>query len=124
VLKSQDPQEYVPPHLAHERRARLDHALPPHAFSSFPLICLLSSFMTERKACSLTRFCGILSFATVLLFEEMIYQDGQRLNPGLLHYHLPTMAAFSAALQSILVENTECLPSMRRSPDSCPPRQL
>src|SRR5262249_61692422 len=40
-------------------------------------------------------------------FEEMIYQDGQLLNPGLLDYRIPTIADLPPYLQSILVENAD-----------------
>ena len=41
------------------------------------------------------------------LFEEMIYQDGQLLNPGLLDYRIPTMTDLPGDLRSILVENAD-----------------
>ena len=41
------------------------------------------------------------------LFEEMIYQDGQLLNPGLFDYRIPTMEDLPADLRSILVENAD-----------------
>jgi Molybdopterin cofactor-binding domain len=41
------------------------------------------------------------------LFEEMIYQDGQLLNPGLLDYRIPNMEDLPADLRSILVENAD-----------------
>src|SRR5262249_59783829 len=40
-------------------------------------------------------------------FEEMIYQDGQLLNPGLLDYRIPTIEDLPPDLRSILVENAD-----------------
>ncbi len=39
------------------------------------------------------------------LFEEMIYEDGQLLNPTLIDYRVPVMADLPEDFQSILVEN-------------------
>ena len=38
-------------------------------------------------------------------FEQMVYEDGQLLNPGLIDYRVPTMADLPPEFRSILVEN-------------------
>ena len=48
---------------------------------------------------------GVMMGIGHTLFEEMIYQDGQLLNPGLFDYRIPTMEDLPADLRSILVEN-------------------
>ena len=40
-----------------------------------------------------------------MLDVKLIYQDGQLLNPGLLHYRSPTLTDLLTDLRSILVEN-------------------
>ena len=39
------------------------------------------------------------------LFEEMLYEDGQLLNPNLIDYRVPTFAELPGHLETILVEN-------------------
>ena len=39
------------------------------------------------------------------LFEEMLYEDGQLLNPNLLDYKVPTFAELPDKLETILIEN-------------------
>ncbi|MCI0800075.1 MAG: xanthine dehydrogenase family protein molybdopterin-binding subunit [Chloroflexi bacterium] len=39
------------------------------------------------------------------LFEEMLYEDGQLLNPNLIDYHVPTFAELPDKLETILIEN-------------------
>ncbi len=39
------------------------------------------------------------------LFEEMLYEDGQLLNPNLIDYRVPTFAELPDRLETILVEN-------------------
>ena len=41
------------------------------------------------------------------LFEEMIYQDGQLMNPSLLDYRIPAMTDLPDDLRSLLVENAD-----------------
>lgn len=41
------------------------------------------------------------------LFEEMVYQDGQLLNPNLIDYRVPVMADLPEVLETILVENED-----------------
>ena len=50
---------------------------------------------------------GVMMGIGHTLFEEMIYQDGQLLNPGLFDYRIPTMEDLPADLRSILVENAD-----------------
>src|SRR4030095_336092 len=50
---------------------------------------------------------GVMMGIGHTLFEEMIYQDGQLLNPGLLDYRIPNMEDLPADLRSILVENAD-----------------
>jgi CO/xanthine dehydrogenase Mo-binding subunit len=50
---------------------------------------------------------GVMMGIGHTLFEEMIYQDGQLLNPGLLDYRIPTMTDLPGDLRSILVENAD-----------------
>ena len=39
------------------------------------------------------------------LFEEMLYEDGQFLNPNLIDYHVPTFSDMPEELETILIEN-------------------
>jgi CO/xanthine dehydrogenase Mo-binding subunit len=39
------------------------------------------------------------------LFEEMLYEDGQLLNPNLIDYKVPTFAELPDKLETILIEN-------------------
>ena len=39
------------------------------------------------------------------LFEEMLYEDGQLLNPNLIDYKVPTFAELPGKLETILIEN-------------------
>ena len=41
------------------------------------------------------------------LFEEMLYEDGQLLNPNLIDYHVPTFAELPDKLETILIENED-----------------
>ena len=41
------------------------------------------------------------------LFEEMLYEDGQLLNAGLLEYRVPTFADLPGSFRSILIENED-----------------
>ena len=41
------------------------------------------------------------------LFEEMLYEDGQLLNAGLLDYRVPTFGDLPESLRSILIENED-----------------
>jgi CO/xanthine dehydrogenase Mo-binding subunit len=50
---------------------------------------------------------GVMMGIGHTFFEEMIYQDGQLLNPGLLDYRIPTIEDLPTDLRSILVENAD-----------------
>jgi CO/xanthine dehydrogenase Mo-binding subunit len=50
---------------------------------------------------------GIMMGLGHTFFEQMVYQDGQLLNPGLVDYRIPTMADLPGELRSILVENAD-----------------
>ena len=39
------------------------------------------------------------------LFEEMLYEDGQLLNPNLVDYKVPTFADVPGDLETIMIEN-------------------
>ena len=41
------------------------------------------------------------------LFEEMLYEDGQFLNPNLIDYHVPTFTDMPEELETILIENED-----------------
>ena len=41
------------------------------------------------------------------LFEEMVYEDGQLLNPNLIDYRVPTFAELPDELETILIENED-----------------
>lgn len=43
------------------------------------------------------------------LYEEIVYQDGQMLNPSLVDYHVPVMADLPDELHTVLVENGDGL---------------
>jgi CO/xanthine dehydrogenase Mo-binding subunit len=50
---------------------------------------------------------GVMMGIGHTLFEHMVYQDGQLLNPGLIDYRIPTMHDLPEELRSILVENAD-----------------
>jgi CO/xanthine dehydrogenase Mo-binding subunit len=50
---------------------------------------------------------GIMMGLGHTFWEQMIYQDGQLLNPGLIDYRLPSMTDLPGELHSILVENAD-----------------
>ena len=39
------------------------------------------------------------------MFEEMVYEDGQLLNPNLIDYRVPTFADLPEVFETILIEN-------------------
>jgi CO/xanthine dehydrogenase Mo-binding subunit len=50
---------------------------------------------------------GVMMGVGHTLFEHMVYQDGQLLNPGLIDYRIPTIHDLPEDLHSILVENAD-----------------
>lgn len=48
---------------------------------------------------------GVMNAIGHTLLEEMIYKDGQLLNPNLVDYRVPTFAALPVEFESVLVEN-------------------
>jgi CO/xanthine dehydrogenase Mo-binding subunit len=48
---------------------------------------------------------GVMMGIGHTLFEQMVYEDGQLLNPGLIDYRIPAMTDLPDELRSILVEN-------------------
>jgi CO/xanthine dehydrogenase Mo-binding subunit len=50
---------------------------------------------------------GVMMGIGHTLFERMVYQDGQLLNPGLIDYRIPTMHDLPEELRSILIENAD-----------------
>jgi CO/xanthine dehydrogenase Mo-binding subunit len=50
---------------------------------------------------------GVMMGVGHTLYEHMVYQDGQLLNPGLIDYRIPTMHDLPEELRSILVENAD-----------------
>jgi CO/xanthine dehydrogenase Mo-binding subunit len=50
---------------------------------------------------------GVIMGVGHTLFEHMLYEDGQLLNPGLIDYRIPTMRDLPQELHSILVENAD-----------------
>jgi CO/xanthine dehydrogenase Mo-binding subunit len=50
---------------------------------------------------------GVMMGIGHTFFEQMVYEDGQLLNPGLIDYRIPTMADLPPEFRSILVENAD-----------------
>lgn len=50
---------------------------------------------------------GVMMGIGHTFFEQMVYQDGQLLNPSLLDYRIPAMTDLPGELRSILVENED-----------------
>ena len=59
------------------------------------------------QPCEAQEESGVMMGIGHTLFEHMVYQDGQLLNPGLIDYRIPTMHDLPEELRSILVENAD-----------------
>ena len=59
------------------------------------------------RQCEAQEEGGVMMGIGHTFFEQMVYEDGQLLNPGLIDYRVPTMADLPPEFRSILVENAD-----------------
>ena len=88
---------------------------PKWKWTKAPARCKLHRYISiadvgkaiHPQQCEAQEEGGVMMGIGHTFFEEMIYQDGQLLNPGLLDYRIPNMEDLPTDLRSILVENTD-----------------